>query len=146
MSPALADALRVVDQTEENTEQQQPSGSVVGSGISAGSGSASQSTSIPQTPIMVMDQSAVATFTASIIAAVSAQNAANSATFGSPSSGSNLGTGMVPPSTGETGSVSSLVQFEAGKSQASSLKWHLSQTSKMHFDEIPSLNQAPYVR
>ena len=141
MSPALADALRVVDQTEENTEQRQPSGSVVGSGISAGSGSASQSTSIPQTPIMVMDQSAVATFTASIIAAVSAQNAANSATFGSPSSGSNLGTGMVPPSTGETGSVSSLVQFEAGKSQASSLKWHLSQTSKMHFDEIPSLNQ-----
>ena len=75
MSPALADALRVVDQTEENTEQRQPSGSVVGSGISAGSGSASQSTSIPQTPIMVMDQSAVATFTASIIAAVSAQNA-----------------------------------------------------------------------
>ena len=123
MSPAIAEVLsNMVTQEESDDEsdqqRKQPFASTDGNGATNGSTGGGSTSGVPSTPapVMVMDQDGVAAFTSNILAALGASGGS-----GSPSgfTGSNVGTGLVQPI-----GVTNLVQFEAGKSQASSLRRH----------------------
>ena len=144
LSPAIAEVLSSVvthEGSDDDHDQQgeQPFTTADGNGAKSARGGVTSGPPSTPAPVMVMDQDGVASFTSSILAALGGA----SGSPGSPSvlTGSNVGTGLVQPI-----GMTNLVQFEAGKSQASSLRRHLTQTAKMHFDELRVLYTAAAVK
>ena len=138
LSPALRAAISNIAEQGDGSDDEAKVPVGPGAGASKANGGGGSAGQVPTTPIMVMGESQLASFTASILTALESKfSPVGAATSASTPSMSSIAAGVVP-----VADALNMVQFEAGKSQASSLKWHLMQVAKIHYDEIPSLDQS----
>ena len=115
LSPALRDAIsNIADRGDGSDDETKAPVVGLGAGASKANGGGGSAGQVPTTPIMVMGESQLASFTANILTALESKfSPASAATgTGSPSMAS-MATGVVP-----VADALNMVQFEAGKKNA----------------------------